>query len=199
VDATPPVVRDVDTAPAGAAPLLCRKLRPGESGWYRELRLDSLRRCPDAFGVTYAEESALAALSYEQAIESGARERFVVAALRQSRPVGIIGFARRDGSKKGHRVEIVQVWVAPDARGGGAAATLLRTTLGHAFALDEIEQVELSVVADNAAARRLYARLGFEVFGLHPNYFKVGNRSWDQLLMRITRPRFQADARGRSS
>ncbi len=54
------------------------------------------------------------------------------------------------------------VAVAPAARGLGVATTLLRAWLAER---PRVEAMELDVFADNAAARRLYARLGFEEQG----------------------------------
>jgi len=172
--------------------LVCRKLRPGESGVYRALRLESLKRYPDSFGSTYAEEAQVSRLAFENAIDEGTSDRFVVAAFLRKQLVGIAGFARRERHKTRHRSEITQVYVDPDARGRSIGETLMRATLEMGFAQRGIEQVELSLVSTNHAARRLYERLGFEAFGLQANYFKTGDLSWHQLHMQVTQERFLA-------
>jgi len=172
------------------AKLACRRLAPGESGAYRALRLESLRRYPDSFGSTYEEEARLAHLPFETAIEEDAAERFVVGAFTDERLVGIAAFARVPGRKRRHRGEITGVFVDPECRGRAVGAALMRKLLQLAFALGDIDQVELRVVSTNAAALRLYAKLGFEQFGLQKDFFKDAGLSWDQCFLALTRERF---------
>lgn len=181
----------------GMTELVCRRLAPGESALYRALRLDSLRRDPDCFGVTYDEEAQVPTLAFEQAIEAGAREQFVVGASSGARLVGIAAFARRGRRKTMHRGDISQVYVDPDRRGNAAGSRLLRETLQLAFDLPGLEQVELSVVSTNAAALRLYENLSFRRYGLQENYFKVGARRWHMILMQLTRDHHVARDRPR--
>jgi ribosomal protein S18 acetylase RimI-like enzyme len=163
--------------------LVCRRLHPGESRVYRDLRMESLRRYPDAYGALLDEERARPRLPFEDAIDLGTADRFVVSALRGGRPLGMAAFARREGGKKRHRGEITQVYVAPEARGRSTGAALMRTTLDLAFALGDIDQVELSLVTTNASALRLYTEFGFETYAAHTNYLKLGDRAWDQFHM----------------
>jgi ribosomal protein S18 acetylase RimI-like enzyme len=46
-----------------------------------------------------------------------------------------------------------------------------------------IEQVVLTVVADNDRARRFYQRWGFSVYGTEPRAIKVGAAYLDEALM----------------
>ena len=55
----------------------------------------------------------------------------------------------------------------------------------RAFSLDGLEQIQLSVVAGNGAAIRLYEKLGFKAYGWQPRYFKVGERYMDQQFMQL--------------
>jgi RimJ/RimL family protein N-acetyltransferase len=43
--------------------------------------------------------------------------------------------------------------------------------------------VQLTVVAGNETARRLYAGLGFEEYGLEKKALKLGDRYFDEILM----------------
>ena len=168
-----------------------RRLRQGESATYRKMRLESLLRFPDRFGFTYEEEASIARLPFEIAIEAGAGDRFVMGAFAAIGLVGMVGFMRHDRAKTRHRGQISQVYVDPEAHGQSVGGLLMRATLEEAFEVAGIEQVDLSLVTTNHAAQRLYERLGFETFGVQENYFKLGERSWHQRHMQITRERFR--------
>jgi RimJ/RimL family protein N-acetyltransferase len=56
--------------------------------------------------------------------------------------------------------------------------------------LGGVEQVHLTVVAENSAAVRLYERIGFTSFGVQKDYFKAGEKSWDQNFMQLRKGDF---------
>jgi ribosomal protein S18 acetylase RimI-like enzyme len=68
--------------------------------------------------------------------------------------------------------------VRPEARGTGLAAALVQQVVAHARTL--VEQVCLTVIASNVAARRLYKAAGFEEYGLERRGLKVGSKYYDQ-------------------
>lgn len=61
-------------------------------------------------------------------------------------------------------VNIFQMWVAPESRGQGIAATLLREAIAWATSRDA-RVVQLGVNRANASAVRLYLREGFRDAG----------------------------------
>jgi ribosomal protein S18 acetylase RimI-like enzyme len=65
-------------------------------------------------------------------------------------------------------VELISMWVAPEARRGGAATALIDTIV--AWALDEgASRVALAVRSDNASAIDLYKACGFVEVGQSHN------------------------------
>ena len=77
-------------------------------------------------------------------------------------------------------VQINNIAVRPEARRSGLGEALLR----HALALVQAEGaafVSLEVRVTNAAARRLYEKLGFEVFGIRKGYYS--NPDEDAVVM----------------
>ena len=48
---------------------------------------------------------------------------------------------------------------------------------------EHVELIQLTVVSENEAARRLYADLGFVEYGIERNALKQGGRYYDEILM----------------
>ena len=193
------IIDEMRVTATAAAELLCRRLEPGEAGLYRTLRLDGLKRCPDPFGSTYEEESQSPRLAFESAIEARAVDRFVVGAFLARRLVGLAGFTRGDRRKTSHRGAVSQVYVDPDLQGRAFGRALMHSTIESAFALPQIEQIELGVVSTNSAALRLYQVLGFERFGWCEDALRVGEMRWAMCHMRLTRARFVARVHGQQT
>jgi len=94
---------------------------------------------------------------------------------------GVAGLAVYEAPKLRHKGVLWGMYVRPEARGRGLAAALVHQVLAHARAL--VEQVCLTVVASNIAARRLYTAAGFQEYGLERRGLKVGTEYYDQVLM----------------
>ena len=73
------------------------------------------------------------------------------------------------------------MYVRAGARQEGIGKMPVERVLDHART--EVERMQLVVVADNHAARRLYARLGFEQYGLEKRAAKYRGRYHDDVLM----------------
>lgn len=158
---------------------------PGEEGLYRKVHLDSLRIFPDNFGTLFEDQCRSERLPFESFVADASEDNFVHGAFSDEALFGIAGFKRETRPKTRHRGEIVQMFVYPAAQGKGVGEQLLRSVLDAAFLLPGIESVELSAVADNEAARKLYERIGFRTYGVRSRYFKFGESYWDQRFMEL--------------
>jgi ribosomal protein S18 acetylase RimI-like enzyme len=107
--------------------------------------------------------------------------------------IGIVGFIRGNREKTRHRGEVVQMYVDPKFGGQGIGSRLLRELINAAFKLKDMESLELTVVANNTSAVKLYEKLGFKVFGVQKNYFKAGDKYWNQMFMQLLREDFSAN------
>jgi ribosomal protein S18 acetylase RimI-like enzyme len=165
--------------------IIIRKLRPHESAIYRELRLACLKNVPQYFGSTYEEEVLNPKFFFETYIENASPDHVMFGAFDGERLIGITGFNRMPRQRARHRGEIVQVYVDSSYRGQNIGERLLRQALEYAFTLEGIEQVQLSVIASNKTAIRLYEKLGFKAFGVQTNYFKAGDTYMDQQFMQV--------------
>jgi len=151
-----------------------------------------LKNASDNFGSTYEEEVLIPKLKFETYIENDSQEHFMFGAFDDDKLIGITGFNRMDRQRAMHRGEVVQVYLDSNYRGQNIGEKLIRRVLEHAFTLDGIEQVQLSVVARNQTAIKLYEKLGFKTFGVQPNYFKVGNEYMDQQFMQLFKSAYQS-------
>jgi len=118
---------------------------------FRDVRLAALEDAPAAFGSTLEIERGRAEAQWRARLEG--RTQFV--AREGDRIVATVGCRDEDGA-----VELVSMWVAPEARGSGVADGLVGAVLdvarerGHGTAV-------LWVADGNRAAERLYERHGF--------------------------------------
>jgi len=162
-----------------------RKLQPQDVSSYREIRLACLKNAPDSFGTMYEEEVKIPKLKFETFIESEAQDHFMFGAFDDEKLIGIMGFERMDRQRARHRGEVVQVYVEPSYRGQNVGEQLLRSVLEYAFTLDGVEQAQLSAIAGNQSAIRLYEKVGFKIYGVQLKYFKIGDEYKDQLFMQL--------------
>ena len=89
----------------------------------------------------------------------------------------------RRPSRLRHTAEL-NMGVATKARGQGLGEMVVRAALERALASPTIEIVYLTVRSDNAAALRLYHKVGFETLARLERDTKVGDQYFDGVLMR---------------
>ncbi|QGZ96959.1 GNAT family N-acetyltransferase [Terricaulis silvestris] len=84
--------------------------------------------------------------------------------------------------------ELLTVAVVPEARRKGVGASLV-TSAGVAALVRGAASMHLEVAEDNAAARALYAKLGYEEAGRRHAYYAGEGGSVDAIVMHRTLPR----------
>lgn len=141
-----------------------RRMQAHEWPLYRAVRLRSLADSPDAFSQTLTSAEAVMDALWQSRLIAAAQGELddpLVAEL-DGQPVGML-WAKVDRDDLG-AVDLFQVWVAPEARGRGVGAELIRTAVEWAAARGSRE-VRLSVTCGETPARRLYEREGFVAVG----------------------------------
>jgi GNAT superfamily N-acetyltransferase len=144
---------------------------------YRGIRLEALKANPEAFGSSHETEAAQP-LSW---FSARLADSTVLGAFRDTELVGIVALVVQQGPKKAHKGIIVGMYVRPDARGGGTGRRLMEAIIE--IARHRVELVQLTVVRNNEEARRLYASLGFEEYGVEWHSLKHDGRYYDEILM----------------
>ena len=154
-----------------------RRLGPGDADLYRTVRMEALERCPEAFASTLEIEAARPPEAFAERLSASA----VFVAFDGGEPLGMAGFYRHDTPKMAHKGVLWGMYVRPEARGRKIARRLVEAVIAHAAG--EVEILQLAVTTSNAAARALYAGLGFVEYGVERHSLKVGDRYWDDVLM----------------
>jgi GNAT superfamily N-acetyltransferase len=126
----------------------------------RRVRLEALRDAPSAFSSTFDLEAGRTDAEWVERAVAGSRgrDRATFFAMVDDLVVGLVGGFRPQASSTA--VEMVSMWVAPDARRSGVGAALVDAV--RAWAVEtEAMSIWAGVMLGNDAAQRLYSSKGF--------------------------------------
>ena len=170
-----------------AAAITIALLTPSDVDEYRRVRLRALAEHPAAFRSDAAEEAAKpqqwwAARLAPRAESHGA---FFGAWATARQLVGTAGLLLETRRKVCHTATVVGMYVAPEHAGRGIGARLLDACVDAARADPALEVLYLTVTSTNAGAIRLYVRAGFVAYGLEPGSMRLGDRTFDKLMMAL--------------
>ena len=157
--------------------MIVRRATEADYEQLREVRLEALRLHPENFGSdvereeTFTREEWLGRMA--TAVTLGG---FV-----DDRLCGICVFAKSSNKKTGHTGEVGGMYVRQSQRGTGLADALMEALID--VAVGQVEQLKLTVNAENVAAIKFYERHGFRPIGKFPNSLRVGERTYEELIM----------------
>ena len=162
-----------------------RALQDHDAAAYWNLRLEGLQNEPFAFGKSAEEHrattvEATAIRFREMPEDSFTLGAFEAGAFEANELIGIATFIRQTGLKERHKGRIYGVYVTASQRGRGVGSALIGEVLKRAKEDPSIEQVLLGMAAGQDAARQLYRRFGFEVYGTEPRAIKIGSHYIDE-------------------
>jgi GNAT superfamily N-acetyltransferase len=132
---------------------------------WRDIRLLALRAAPDAFSSTYAEQVRLGEAYWRQRVSGGGLFLAWIPEVSPPEastfePAGMAGgYQAAPGT-----VELISMFVRPQARGRGVGEALIDVVIGWARERDATS-VHLWVTETNKHARLLYERCGFSLTG----------------------------------
>jgi ribosomal protein S18 acetylase RimI-like enzyme len=141
-----------------------RQLNERDAAQYAQVRRESLLESPLSFGASPATDAA-------RSVDG------VIGAFEEERLVGMVGLLPGRHEKTQHKLHLWGMYVLPAFRGRGIGAELLDAALHHARSFAEVSWVQLAVTSAAPAARHLYERAGFEVWGIEPDALRHGGES----------------------
>ncbi|MEH7247342.1 GNAT family N-acetyltransferase [Neobacillus niacini] len=156
-----------------------RLLTPSDAKSYWELRLEALKQAPEAFLTSYED-----AIKREDPISQVARNfteevNYTFGAFEGDELIGVVTLLQEKADKIQHRANIYAMYVTPRKQGLGVGKALLTEAINKAKSIESIEKINLSVVATNEAAKKLYTSLGFKVYGLEEKAMKLNGAYLD--------------------
>ncbi len=157
--------------------LLLRRVLPSEAQTYQRLRTEGLVRHPDCFRIAPEDEAGLALPEVAKKLDGG----YVLGAFVDGTLVGIAGLSALPGAKAKHKALLWGMYVRAEARGLGIADRLMEGILNEARNRG-FEQVQLTVIASNPQACKVYERWGFKLYGTEIKSVKVGDTYYDEQL-----------------
>jgi aminoglycoside 6'-N-acetyltransferase len=83
-----------------------------------------------------------------------------------------------------YRHATIDIYLRPDVHGQGIGSDAIRTLANHLFSVRDNHRISIDPAADNTAAIRCYAKVGFQPVGTMRQYERGPNGDWhDALLM----------------
>ena len=183
----------VDSAPNGemsADPvsISVRVLVPADAAEYHAVRRRALQETPPAFGSLPDDQPDV--VETARALATSEDHHFF-GAFHDGRLVGIVRLSHCEARNEKHRAYLAGLYTLPPFRRRGCGRALIRAVLDRAASTPGIRRVNLSVVAQQEVAIRLYRSIGFRIYGTEPEAFSRDGQFYDEHLMtlELTQPR----------
>ena len=160
--------------------LVVTRLGPEDAALVRELRLELLAAFPAYFSADPEFEKTLTLQHWEERLSAPGRHWFLC---RMDGDIaGICAFSRVTHSRKeAHRGDLGSMYVRAAYQGQGVGEALLKSVFD--VAQETVEQISLTVNAENARAIAFYKRMGFRECGRMPRAINVDGRYYDEMEM----------------
>ncbi|KON89825.1 acetyltransferase [Sporosarcina globispora] len=160
-----------------------RPLRQEDAEIYKVIRLEGLKKNPEAFGSSYEEEAGRPPEVYGERFK--ADNSFHFGAFENGKLIGVVSLVRETGIKIKHRSNIYAMYVTESARQNGVGKSLVSRAVEKARSWDGVEQIHLAVMSENKPAKKLYASIGFEIYGKERHALKIDKKYYDEDLMAL--------------
>jgi len=160
-----------------------RQLDAADADAYQRLRLRALHESPAAFSASYEDEVDRSIDEVARRIrpaEDGSVRMLGV--FEADRLVGFVAVVHPQRRKLRHGAALAGMYIVPESRRLGFGRALLEAAIECVRAIGGVRQIKLGVNAANVAAKALYRRAGFEIYGLEPDVLRIGGEFYDETL-----------------
>lgn len=154
--------------------LECRMLKPEDAELFRPVRVAALQEAPLDFESTYEMESRMLMPELRQLMQQHA----IVGGFLNGQ---LKSFAIIDGIRMpriAHRARITSVYVTPDARGSGAAVSMMSWILKEFSRYFSLYRI--GVRSDNERAIKFFKKMGFKEIGVEPHAMYIGEQDGEK-------------------
>lgn len=144
---------------------------------WKNIRLEALHNEPQAFCISFEQEARRSDSGFKTILDKNT----IFGVFVDGELVGSSGFYILDSLKTRHRGVLWGMYVKQEHRRKGIADLLIQTIITHAKS--HVIQLNLTVIASNTAAIKLYQRHGFIIYATEPRSLKLGDQFFDEHYM----------------
>lgn len=148
---------------------------------YKELILKGLKDDSDCFRITPQDEES------SPFPTTGQIDNFTLGAMHNGQLVGVASF-KRDGAdrmKLRHKGILFKIYVDVNYRKNGIAKRLISEIINCVKRIDDIEQINLTVIPTNKHAKVLYEKFGFRTYASEEKAIKWAGKYFNEDQMKL--------------
>ena len=155
-----------------------KRLGPDDAARFAAMRQIALADDAASFRTSAADDAKVPLAAWAQRLA----QEHVYAVEREGAWLAVGGLSRETRSKLAHKGLVWGMYTTPAARGTGAAGRILDQLEAAARELG-LRQLQLTLMADNLRARRVYERHGYVLYAIEPDSVRRGDEFADEALM----------------
>jgi ribosomal protein S18 acetylase RimI-like enzyme len=175
-------------APEGAAQgeLRVARLDATHVAPYRAFMLRAYAEAPDAFTSTPEERAREPESWWAKRVADATGSSVAFGCFDGAELIGTVAVEFSSKPKTRHKAHLIGMFVAPEARGRGAARMLVDAALAHCRVRGGITSITLTVTDGNEPAIALYRNAGFDTFGVEPMALRTPDGYLSKVHMQLT-------------
>ncbi|GEO11453.1 alanine acetyltransferase [Segetibacter aerophilus] len=160
-----------------------REMKSNELNFYKQFLAVGLLEDAENFRLTPTDD-------LHAPFPTGDKEdSFTLGAFVDDELAGVVSFERdgKDREKLRHKGILFRMYVSKDFRGQGVGQALILAVIERVRQIGTIEQINLTVIANNANAKKLYEKFGFKTFSSEEHAIKWKGKYFteDQMALRL--------------
>jgi RimJ/RimL family protein N-acetyltransferase len=144
----------------------------------KEIRLEALQKSPDSFLSSFEEENQSADNVWIEKLENSSLFGYFF----NEKIIAFCQLKFEKAKKISHIATLSSMFVKDEKRGEGIGLELVNFVKDFAKN-NGAKHLYLGCNSQNLSGIKLYKKCGFKVYGTRPNYTKIDNKFYDDLIM----------------